>query len=177
MAGITKERLKELVKEVMVEETEYQAFFQKALDKAGKSIPSMSDEEKKEFFNKIDSAWNGKGEKSESVVNEGIVNEGIGTIAIGIMLAWAGLKVLKFVAKKLFAGIGSNMELTPERLKRATVEMIKSISNETNIGASFLMGHYLTKLINADIDSGKIKTINDIEKAMRNYLNSNDSVK
>ena len=67
MAGITKERLKELVKEVMVEETEYQAFFQKALDKAGKSIPSMSDEEKKEFFNKIDSAWNGKGEKSESV--------------------------------------------------------------------------------------------------------------
>lgn len=67
MAGITKQRLKELVKEVMVEETEYQAFFQKALDKAGKSIPSMSDDEKKEFFNKIDSAWNGKGEKSESV--------------------------------------------------------------------------------------------------------------
>ena len=63
MAGITKQRLKELVKEVMVEETEYQAFFQKALDKAGKSIPSMSDEEKKEFFNKIDAAWNGKGEK------------------------------------------------------------------------------------------------------------------
>ena len=67
MAGITRQRLKELVKEVMVEETEYQAFFQKALDKAGKSIPSMSDEEKKAFFNKIDSAWNGKGEKSESV--------------------------------------------------------------------------------------------------------------
>lgn len=70
MAGITKERLKELVKEVMTEESEYQTFFQKALDKAGKSIPSMSDEEKKEFFNKIDSTWNGRGEKSESVVNE-----------------------------------------------------------------------------------------------------------
>jgi len=76
MAGITKQRLKELVKEVMVEETEYQAFFQKALDKAGKSIPSMSDDEKKEFFNKIDSAWNGKGEKSESVVNEARDAEG-----------------------------------------------------------------------------------------------------
>ena len=62
---ITKERLKELVKEVMTEESEYQAFFQKALDKAGKDINTMSDEEKKEFFNKIDSAWNGKGEKSE----------------------------------------------------------------------------------------------------------------
>ena len=65
---ITKERLKELVKEVMIEESEYQAFFQKALDKAGKDINTMSDEEKKAFFNKIDSAWNGKGEKNEELV-------------------------------------------------------------------------------------------------------------
>jgi hypothetical protein len=63
--NITKERLKELVKEVMTEESEYQAFFQKALDKAGKGINDMSDEEKKSFFNKIDSAWNGKSEKKE----------------------------------------------------------------------------------------------------------------
>jgi hypothetical protein len=65
---ITKERLKELVREVMTEESEYQAFFQKALDKAGKSIPSMSDEEKKAFFDKIDTAWAGKGEKNEALV-------------------------------------------------------------------------------------------------------------
>jgi len=64
---ITKERLKELVKEVMNEESEYQAFFQKALDKAGKSINDMSDDEKKSFFNKIDTAWNGKGEKNEEL--------------------------------------------------------------------------------------------------------------
>ena len=63
---ITKERLKELVKEVMTEETEYQAFFAKALDKAGKSIPEMSDEEKKAFFDKVDAAWSGKGEKNEA---------------------------------------------------------------------------------------------------------------
>jgi hypothetical protein len=62
---ITKERLKELVKEVMVEEAEYQQFFKKALEKAGKGINDMSDEEKKAFFNKIDTAWNGKGEKTE----------------------------------------------------------------------------------------------------------------
>jgi hypothetical protein len=64
---ITKERLKELVKEVMTEESEYQAFFQKALDKAGKSIPDMNDDEKKAFFNKIDTAWGGKGEKNETL--------------------------------------------------------------------------------------------------------------
>jgi hypothetical protein len=66
--SITKSRLKELVKEVMVEENEYQAFFAKALEKSGKSIPSMSDDEKKAFFNKIDSAWNGKGDKNEALV-------------------------------------------------------------------------------------------------------------
>ncbi len=60
---ISKERLKELVKEVMVEEAEYQTFFKKALEKAGKSITQMSDDEKKAFFNKIDTAWNSKGEK------------------------------------------------------------------------------------------------------------------
>jgi hypothetical protein len=67
---ITKERLKELVKEVMTEESEYQAFFQKALDKAGKSIPSMSDDEKKSFFDKVDTAWNGKGEKNEELTGD-----------------------------------------------------------------------------------------------------------
>ena len=62
---ITKERLKEIIKDVLREETEYQKFFKKALEKAGKSIPQMSDDEKKAFFNKIDAAWKGKGEKKE----------------------------------------------------------------------------------------------------------------
>jgi len=65
---ITKEQFKKIVREVLTEENEYQAFFQKALDKAGKSIPSMSEEEKKAFFDKIDAAWNGKGEKNEELV-------------------------------------------------------------------------------------------------------------
>jgi hypothetical protein len=64
---ITRNRLKEIVKEVMVEEAEYQAFFKKALEKAGKGINDMSDDEKKAFFNKIDTAWNGKGEKNEEL--------------------------------------------------------------------------------------------------------------
>ena len=64
---ISRNRLKEIVREVMVEETEYQAFFKKALEKAGKSIPQMSDEEKKAFFNKIDATWKGKGEKTEAI--------------------------------------------------------------------------------------------------------------
>jgi hypothetical protein len=64
---ISRNRLKEIVREVMVEESEYQAFFKKALEKAGKSLPSMSDEEKKAFFNKIQSTWKGRGAKKEQV--------------------------------------------------------------------------------------------------------------
>ena len=63
--NITIDSIKETLRAIMAEETEYQAFFKKALEKAGKSIPSMSDEEKKAFFNKIDAAWDGKGEKNE----------------------------------------------------------------------------------------------------------------
>ena len=65
--NITRENIKETLRQIMAEETEYQTFFKKALEKAGKSIPSMSDEEKKEFFNKIDAAWNAKGEKNEDL--------------------------------------------------------------------------------------------------------------
>ena len=60
---ITKSRLKEIIKDVLMEESEYLKFFKTALEKAGKSITSMSDEEKKKFFNKIDAAWKAKGEK------------------------------------------------------------------------------------------------------------------
>src|SRR5210317_818729 len=65
--NITKETIKSTLRSIMAEESEYQTFFKRALEKAGKSIPQMSDEEKKEFFNKIDAAWQGKGEKNESV--------------------------------------------------------------------------------------------------------------
>jgi hypothetical protein len=60
--SLKREALKSIVREVMQEEAEYQKFFQKVMDKAGKSIPSMSDEEKKAFFNKVDAAWKGKQE-------------------------------------------------------------------------------------------------------------------
>jgi len=64
---ITKEQLKNIVRETLSEESEYQTFFKKALEKTGKSIPQMSDDEKKSFFNKIEKAWKGRGEKK----NEG----------------------------------------------------------------------------------------------------------
>jgi len=62
---ITREHLKNIVREAMIEESEYQEFFKRALEKAGKSIPQMSDEEKKKFFNNIEKTWKSRGKKNE----------------------------------------------------------------------------------------------------------------
>jgi hypothetical protein len=59
------EQLRAVIREIVKEEEEYQTFFKKALEKAGKSITKMSDEEKKAFFNKIDSAWKAKDENKK----------------------------------------------------------------------------------------------------------------
>lgn len=59
------QQFRELVREIIREEEQYQSFFKKALEKAGKSITQMSDEEKKAFFNKIDAAWKSKTENNK----------------------------------------------------------------------------------------------------------------
>jgi stalled ribosome alternative rescue factor ArfA len=52
----------------------YQKLFKKELEKAGKGIGSMSDQEKKDFFNNIDKKYKGKNEDlnkdDEKVVNK-----------------------------------------------------------------------------------------------------------
>jgi hypothetical protein len=56
------QQLKELVREVIKEEQDYQELFKTMLDKTGKDINSMSDEEKKKFFNAVDKAYQAKSE-------------------------------------------------------------------------------------------------------------------
>ena len=123
---ISRNRLKEIVREVMVEESEYQAFFKKALEKAGKSLPQMSDEEKKAFFNKIEKTWKGKGEKKEQVEeltaaqeklppalkkaiekkekNESVVNEDIfDDNGMRAAFPWANKKELETIYKSVYS--------------------------------------------------------------------------
>jgi hypothetical protein len=54
--------LKELIRQVVKEENDYQQLFKHMLDKTGKSISNMSDEEKKAFFNAVDKAAKAKSE-------------------------------------------------------------------------------------------------------------------
>jgi hypothetical protein len=62
---ITREQLRSIVGEVLQEEKDYQSFFKAMLKKHGVSSPDefKSDDEKKAFFNKVDSTWKGVSER------------------------------------------------------------------------------------------------------------------
>ena len=66
-------------------DTEYQAYFRKELKKTGKSSPAdMSDDEKRDFFSKVDAGWTGETES----VHEGLssdVAKHIGSIYKGFI--------------------------------------------------------------------------------------------
>ena len=69
---------KNVNEETVKEETEYQKFFAKKLEKFGVSSPAeLSVEDKKKFFDEIDAEWESEKEESEDDVNEAknIVNE------------------------------------------------------------------------------------------------------
>ncbi len=62
--------LKELIRQVVKEESDYQQLFKHMLDRTGKSIPDMSDAEKVKFFTAVDKATKAKSEGKLRGYNE-----------------------------------------------------------------------------------------------------------
>jgi hypothetical protein len=69
-------QLREFVKQVVREEQDYQQLFKHMLDKVGKSITDMSDDEKKKFFNAVDTAYKAKSEGRLTGYNEAELTAG-----------------------------------------------------------------------------------------------------
>ena len=69
-------QLKELIRQVVKEENDYQELFKHMLDKSGKSIADMSDEDKKKFFNAVDTAYKAKSEGRLKGYNEAELSPG-----------------------------------------------------------------------------------------------------
>ena len=65
-------QLREFVKQVVREEQDYQQLFKHMLDKSGKSIADMSDDDKKKFFNAVDTAYKAKSEGRLRGYNENL---------------------------------------------------------------------------------------------------------
>ena len=60
---ITEEELREIIKDVIKEETEYQKFFNKALAKFKISSPKeLSGDKEKEFYDYVDKNWKAENE-------------------------------------------------------------------------------------------------------------------
>ena len=68
--------LKELIRQVVKEESDYQQLFKHMLDKTGKSLEDMSDDEKKVFFNAVDKAAKAKNEGRLKGYNEAELTAG-----------------------------------------------------------------------------------------------------
>ena len=67
-----KQELLELIRQVVKEEQDYQDLFKAMLDKTGKQIDTMSDDEKKKFFNAVDKAYKAKSEGKLKGYNEAV---------------------------------------------------------------------------------------------------------
>ena len=68
--------LKELIKQVVKEESDYQQLFKHMLDRTGKSIPDMTDAEKVKFFQAVDKATKAKNEGKLTGYNEAELTAG-----------------------------------------------------------------------------------------------------
>jgi hypothetical protein len=69
-------QLKEFIRQTIREENDYQQLFKHMLDKTGKDINSMGDDEKKKFFNAVDTAYKAKSEGRLRGYNEAELTAG-----------------------------------------------------------------------------------------------------
>lgn len=65
-------QLKELIQQVVKEEADYKQLFKTMLSKTGKDISTMSDDQKKTFFNAVDRAYKAKSEGRLTGYNENL---------------------------------------------------------------------------------------------------------
>jgi hypothetical protein len=94
-----KSELKELIRQVVKEENDYQQLFKHMLDKSGKSIADMSDEDKKKFFNAVDTAYKAKSEGRLTGYNEAELTAGQKKIDVDGDGEIEGLDLAKLRAK------------------------------------------------------------------------------
>lgn len=98
----------------------------------------------------------------------------IGKFALGVMLAWAGIKLLKPVAKKIVGAIGANIEVSAYELKELTKNLVDKVAEETGSDVAILETTNLKTNIDKKIDSGEIKTIAGVNKELEDYLKANE---
>jgi len=81
---------------------DYDAYFKKELEKEGKPIASMTDAEKKAFFNRVDKGYNAKDEATSQDISPSMSNKPVVTSKTTLVAAPGGKeKVLRIPVEKL----------------------------------------------------------------------------
>jgi hypothetical protein len=81
---------------------DYEAYFKKELEKEGKPITSMTDAEKKAFFNRVDKGYNAKDEATSQDVSPSMSNKPVDTSKTTLVAAPGGKeKVIRIPVEKL----------------------------------------------------------------------------
>jgi hypothetical protein len=108
--------------------------------------------------------------KSETdKIEESQLFESVGTIALGIMVAYVGLKVIGYIGRKILGTIGMNVNIEPEKLKEIVQEIVFEAASKTGTKVNLLQTAVIINALNKSIDAGEIKTLDGVKKYMETY--------
>jgi hypothetical protein len=183
-------QLREFVKQVVREEQDYQQLFKHMLDKSGKSITDMSDDEKKKFFNAVDTAYKAKSEGRLTGYNENINESSSEILKPGTKVKLRGGKTGKVVrydgktpgAPFYIVDIGQyySIEVPADQIKTESVKEAELTAGQKKIdvdGDGEIEGSDLAKLRDKSesINEEEIKW-NAVENAIINFLKMNTKI-
>ena len=153
-------QLKEFVKQTIREEQDYQQLFKHMLDKTGKSIADMSDDDKKKFFNAVDTAYKAKSEGRLRGYNEAELTAGQKKIDVDKDGEIEGSDLAALRAGKTNEAMASGewvgLEKTPKGPK-----LVKTFKSGNQAKAWVMKssgGHSIMTKKDWDVSEGKSKT-------------------
>jgi hypothetical protein len=133
---MTKNEIKEIMKQVWKEEQDYQQLFKTMLSKSGKDIKSMSDEEKKKFFSAVDKIYKAKSEGN--LINYSKQNKLNESFIASFAIWFTTILLGKMVFFWLLELINPNLVKTTIKTKDIDEKMISNIFQELSSDKFFI---------------------------------------
>lgn len=97
------------------------------------------------------------------------LNEDFGTVALGILIAYAGINLLKGIANRVLGRWVEGQEQDPDKLKKIVAEIASDTATQTGTNATLLQSSAIKKELDDKIDSGAIKNLGQLRKFFEDY--------
>jgi hypothetical protein len=168
---------------------DYDAYFKKELEKEGKSIASMTDAEKKAFFNRVDKGYNAKDEATSQDISPSMSNKPVVTSKTTLVAAPGGKeKVIRIPVEKLAdykaKGYVEAEEFVPEAAKEpyaiGMAAAMKATGDTPPLKKSTIIkAHDIAKKIekNEELTAAQKKLPPALQKAIEKKEKNEDTIK